>query len=66
MNRLMKVVDSTKIVDGGKIFKLVDTWGLPLDIIVMELRERGLGFNVIQFVQSAKKPVGKVEESTGC
>ena len=55
MNRLMKVVDSTKIVDGGKIFKLVDTWGLPLDIIVMELRERGLGFNVLQFAQSAKK-----------
>lgn len=37
------------------MFKLVDTQGLPLDIIVMELREKGLGFDVTEFIGAAKK-----------
>lgn len=40
---------------GHEIFKLVDTHGLPLDIIVLELRDRSEHFNVAEFVQSAVK-----------
>ncbi len=49
----MQIVTSDKIVSGHEVFKLVDTHGLPLDIIVLELRDRGLGFNVHEFIDSA-------------
>lgn len=54
-------VSGENILGGDKVFKLVDTWGLPLDIIVMELRDKGMGFNVLEFVQSAKKAGWKKE-----
>lgn len=57
----MKTVGQEKIIDGGLIFKLVDTHGLPLDIIVMELRDKELGFNILEFVQAAKKAGWKQE-----
>jgi len=41
--------------NGHQIFKLVDTYGLPLDIINLILRERNEHFNVAQFVESAVK-----------
>jgi len=43
------------LVDGHKVFKLMDTKGLPLEIITLELRQKGLGFNVPEFVDEALK-----------
>jgi alanyl-tRNA synthetase len=40
---------------GHDIFKMVDTYGFPLDIIVLELRDNGQHFNVAQFIESAVK-----------
>ena len=45
----------TRILDGNYVFKLVDTHGLPLDIIVLELRDRGEGFDVVEFIKAAYK-----------
>ena len=41
------------ILSGEYIFKLVDTYGLPMDMVNETLRERGLGFNVVEFVKCA-------------
>lgn len=43
------------MVNGGEVFKLMDTYGLPLDIIVMELREKKMGFNVVEFIVAADR-----------
>ncbi len=43
------------MISGYEVFKLMDTYGLPLDIIVMELREKKMGFNVVEFIEAAKK-----------
>jgi len=43
------------ILSGHVVFKLVDEKGLPLDIIVLELRDKGMGFNVLEFIESACK-----------
>lgn len=39
---------------GAEIFKLVDTHGLPLDIINMSLREKNAFFNCEEFIAAAK------------
>ena len=49
------------MLSGYDIFKLVDTFGLPLEIIVLELRDRKMAFNVAEFIQSAKKAGWKKE-----
>jgi len=41
-------------LDGHEIFLLVDSIGLPLNIIVLELREKGLSFNIAEFIESAR------------
>ena len=41
--------------NGADIFKLVDTHGLPLEIVNMQLREQGSFFNVEEFISAAKK-----------
>lgn len=41
------------VYKGDEIFKMVDTYGLPLDIIVLELREKGRGFDVLGFIDKA-------------
>lgn len=46
--------------DGAEIFKLMDTYGLPLDIINMMLRERGAFFSAPEFIQAAK--IGRWKE----
>ena len=43
------------VVSGKEIFKLVDSIGLPLDVIVMELRDSGDAFNIAEFIESASK-----------
>lgn len=43
-----------QILNGNTVFKLVDEEGLPLEIILLELRERNIGFNVLEFCESAK------------
>ena len=43
------------VVSGNVIFKLMDTHGLPFDIILCELHDRGLAFNVHEFIISAIK-----------
>jgi alanyl-tRNA synthetase len=49
----MKLVNKSRIVDGAQIFKLVDSYGLPLEVITDRLREKGMGFNVVEFIQAA-------------
>ena len=49
------------ILSGHDIFKLVDTFGLPLDIIVLELRDRNAAFNVAEFIESASRARWKKE-----
>lgn len=44
-----------KIVKGSEVFRLVDTYGIPLDIVVLEFRQKGLGFNIKTFIDSALK-----------
>ena len=46
-------VDSSKIIDGETVYLLMDSKGLPLEIITLCLREKGMGFDVVQFVKTA-------------
>ena len=41
------------MLDGKKIFELMDTYGLPLEIINLELRKHQLCFNVVEFIEAA-------------
>lgn len=41
------------LLDGKKIFELMDSKGLPLEIIVLELRRRKRALNIPQFVEAA-------------
>jgi len=41
------------LLDGKKVFELMDSKGLPLEIIVLELRRQKGAFNIPQFVQAA-------------
>lgn len=50
-----KTFEGKPIIDGKFIFYLVDSVGLPLDIINEELRESGIGFDVEGFIRAAKK-----------
>lgn len=43
------------VYSGHDIFKLMDTHGLPLDVINMMLREQGDIFNAAEFIEAAKK-----------
>lgn len=44
---------SKEIVNGSEVFKLVDTHGIPLDVIVLELRDKNRAFNIAQFIEAA-------------
>ena len=41
------------MISGEAVFRLMDTHGLPLDLINEELRSRQLCFNVVEFVEVA-------------
>lgn len=43
-----------KQYSGEDVFKLVDTHGLPLEIVNMQLREVGGWFDVTEFISAAK------------
>jgi alanyl-tRNA synthetase len=43
------------VLSGTEIFKLMDSHGLPLDLINDMLRDNNMGFNVLEFVQAAYK-----------
>lgn len=45
---------TSPVVSGLFIFRLVDTIGLPFDIVIQELKDRQIAFDVIGFVQAAK------------
>lgn len=45
---------TTPIISGAFIFQLIDSIGLPLDIIIQELKERHLAFDMVGFIQAAK------------
>lgn len=44
-----------RVVNGNFVFKLMDSKGLPLDIILVELREKSLAFDLIGFIEAAIK-----------
>jgi len=41
------------MISGQVVFRLMDTHGLPLDLINEELRSKNLSFNVVEFVEVA-------------
>jgi len=41
------------MINGKIVFELMDSRGLPLEIIRERLREKGLCFNVIEFIEAA-------------
>ena len=41
------------MISGKAVFRLMDTHGLPLDLINEELRAKELCFNVVEFVEAA-------------
>lgn len=50
---LGEIVDNSRIVSGYDVFKIMDTKGLPLDVINETLRANDCGFNVVQFIEAA-------------
>ncbi len=51
---------SRRELDGGQVFKLVDTYGLPLDVIVEEAASRGITLDIREFENLME---GRKEES---
>ena len=50
-----KTVDGKSVINGAFVFKLMDTRGLPLEIITDGLRERNMVFDVAGFVEAADR-----------
>lgn len=48
-------VGPEKIISGKFLFHLIDSKGFPMDYALDMLRERGMGFNVPEFVEAAHK-----------
>jgi len=46
--------NNKSILSGDTIFKLMDTHGLPLDVITEILRRKDLGFDLFGFIKAAK------------
>lgn len=42
------------VMSGDVIFKFLDSYGLPLDIMLLELESKGLAFDVLGFIKAAK------------
>lgn len=45
----------TRVVNGSRIFKLVESVGLPLDIILLELEKENIIIDWIQFYETGLK-----------
>ena len=43
-----------RIMDGAKVFSLMDSEGLPFEVIQDELAHEGMAFNVYEFCQAAR------------
>lgn len=43
------------LFDGAKVFDAVDTHGVPLDFLLVEMRKRGRSFDVLAFCCAARK-----------
>lgn len=41
------------IVDGTFVFDLVDTYGIPIELVTDKLRGMGMGFNLPSFIDKA-------------
>ena len=41
------------LINGKQIFKLMDTHGFPLELANDVIRQHGMGFNVVEFVEAA-------------
>jgi len=46
---------TTSVISGAFIFRLVDSIGLPLVIVIQELKDRHLAFDMLGFIQAARK-----------
>lgn len=44
----------TPVVSGSRMFRLIDSIGLPLDIVIQELKDRHIAFDVLGFVRAAR------------
>lgn len=47
--------EQANVLSGKTVFRIMDSVGLPLDIIVQELRAKGAAFDILDFVKAAKK-----------
>lgn len=50
------------VLDGARCFTLVDTFGMPFDMMLEVLKERGLTFNWVEFVRAALGYGWKIEK----
>jgi alanyl-tRNA synthetase len=53
MIALERTVPATEVMSGAKVFQLMDSHGLPLEIVLDRLSLNGLGFNVPGFIDAA-------------
>ena len=65
-----KFIDSLKLIDGGKVFKLYDTYGFPIEITIEMATEKGLtvdenDFNE-RFKQHQEKSHAGAEQKFAC
>ena len=47
------ILPAEHMISGKKVFQIMDTHGIPLDIILEQLKDRGLVMNTIEFIESA-------------
>lgn len=50
----MNIVGQNSIMSGKRVFELVDRHGMPIMVINAALRERGVGFDVPEFIEAAR------------
>ena len=47
------MTDSTAVISGAVIFRLVDTHGIPLGVLDYAMQRMGLGYDMAGFVRAA-------------
>jgi alanyl-tRNA synthetase len=50
---MSRVEASRRVIDGAAVFRLMDTHGVPFEVIQEELRHRQLAFDVFAFCEAA-------------